>query len=175
MILIPLIALAIAVTGCTQLEDYADTQPAFKLEQFFDGPLTAHGIFKDYKGTVIKRFRVDMIGSWEGNVGRLKEDFFYDDGTTEQRIWTITKTDSGHYVGTAADIKGEAIGTTSGFALNWQYVMRLPVGDTVYNLSFDDWMYRLDSNTVLNEASVSKLGVTVGKVVLVMHKIESQQ
>ncbi len=59
---------------------------------------------------------------------------------------------------------GEAIGHSAGNALNWRYTLRLPVGDTTYDVQFDDWMYLVDARTMINRASVSKFGFEVGQV-----------
>jgi len=82
-------------------------------------------MFQDRSGTVIKRFTVVMQCSWKDGVGTLDEDFTYSDGTKQKRIWTLRKNASGHYIGTADDVMGEAIGITAGNALNWKYVLAL--------------------------------------------------
>ena len=59
------------------------------LEMFFDGDLVAHGQFQDILGTVRRRFEVRVRGDWDGTRLRLVEDFVYEDGATERRIWTL--------------------------------------------------------------------------------------
>ena len=49
------------------VEDYAQERPALDLRQYFNGPLTAHGMFTDRQGKVVKRFTVQMTGKWTGN------------------------------------------------------------------------------------------------------------
>ena len=65
---------------------------------------------------------------------------------------------------------GKATGRVSGYALNWQYTMRLEVDGDTYDVAFDDWMYMIDENTVVNKARVTKFGFTVGEVTLVINK-----
>ncbi len=172
--LLLLTLLLTGLAGCTSLEDYQDSEPNFQVESFFNGPLVARGYFKDYSGKVVRRFHVAMQGSWQGHEGILDEQFLYDDGSSEQRIWKLTKLADGRYRGTAADIKGEAIGRSEGFALNWQYVMKLPVDDSVYEVRFDDWMYQLDDQTVINQATVRKFGLPVGEVVLIIQQVPTE-
>jgi hypothetical protein len=157
--------------GCsTNLDDYHSTQPKFVLEQFFNGKLQAYGTFQDRSGKVTRRFRVDMTASWDGDHGVLDEDFYYDDGEQQKRVWYLTKLSDGRYEGRADDIVGKAKGEVRGFALNWRYTMALTVDETTYHVNFDDWMYLVDETHLINRALVSKWGVTVGEVTLFIHQ-----
>ena len=166
---LPLVALLLVGCGTT-LKHYAGTGPEFKLEEFFDGKLTAYGIVQDRQGRVLRRFRVDMVGTWEGNKGILDEQFYYDDGTEEERIWRLEKRADGVYIGDADDVVVPAEGSTSDYALNWNYTLAVPVDDTIFNIDFDDWMYLLDENRLLNRAEMTKWGFRVGEVTLWIEK-----
>lgn len=167
-----LVAFCISLlAGCsTSLSDYSSTKPEFDLQTFFTGELTATGMFQNYSDKVVRRFNVEMTGHWENDKGILDETFYYADGETEKRIWTIINLGNNRYTGTADDVVGKATGRVSGFALNWQYTMRLEVDGDTYDVAFDDWMYMIDENTVINKARVTKFGFTVGEVTLVINK-----
>lgn len=156
------------LSGCASVEPiaYAQEKPVLDLKTYFNGTIDAWGLFQDRSGKVIKRFTVLMRCTWQGNTGILDEDFTYSDGTRQKRIWRLTETSPGNYIGKADDVIGEAIGTASGNALNWRYVLALPVDGTVYNVNFDDWMYLVDENVMLNRAVMSKFGVKLGEVLL---------
>ncbi len=143
---------------------YAVEKPTLDLKQYFNGTLDAWGMFQDRSGKVVKRFTVVMRCKWEGNVGTLDEDFTYSDGTKQKRVWTLTEVAPGKYVGTAGDVIGEAVGTSSGNAFNWKYVLALPVDGKVYNMQMDDWMYLVDDRVMLNRTAMSKFGVGLGEV-----------
>jgi hypothetical protein len=115
---------------------------------------------------VVKRFRVIIDASWKGEIGTLDEHFTYSDGTTQRRVWTVTKLSDGRYRGTADDVVGEAEGQASGNALRWRYVMALPVDGKVYNVDFDDWMFLMDERVMLNRSVMSKFGYRLGEVTL---------
>ncbi|GAA4022611.1 DUF3833 domain-containing protein [Actimicrobium antarcticum] len=159
---------AILIAGCGTVEParYADQKPTLDLQQYFNGTLDAQGMFQDRSGEVIKRFSVVMVGSWKGDVGTLDEDFTYSDGKKERRIWTLRKTGAGTYVGTAADVVGEAQGVVAGNALRWKYVLALPVDGKVINVTMEDWMYLMDQRVMLNRAAMSKFGFHIGDVTL---------
>lgn len=162
----------IGLNGCAgiHVKQYAQEQPSLDLQQYFNGTLDAYGMFQKRSGEVVKRFHVVIDARWQGDVGTLDERFTYSDGTTQQRIWTITKTGAQTYTGTAADVVGLARGERAGNALRWQYVLALPVDDKVYHVDFDDWMFLMDNKVMLNRSTMSKWGVDLGEVTLTFVK-----
>ena len=158
----------------SNIHDYADSTPAFELDRFFNGELVAHGMVQDRSGRVLRRFSVEMIGRWDGNKGVLEEDFVYDDGERQRRVWRLEKGPDGQYSGTADDVVVPATGQTQGFALNWRYTLAVPVDGKVWNIDFNDWMYLLDENRVLNRAEMTKWGFKVGEVTLWIERKNSE-
>lgn len=159
---------AAILSACVSVtpDAYRDQKPVLDLDKYFNGTLDAWGMFQDRSGKVIKRFTVVMRCTWVGDTGTLDEDFTYSDGTREKRIWTVKKLGNGRYVGTAGDVAGEAVGTASGNALNWKYVLKLPIDGKVVEVNFDDWMYQMDDKVMLNRAEMSKFGFKLGEVTL---------
>lgn len=166
--LLTLLAGTAVLTGCAnpQVADYAQERPLLELDRYFTGRVLAHGVFQKRNGAVARRFTVVMDCHWEGNQGVLDEAFTYSDGTTERRIWRLTKHADGRYTGRADDVVGEAQGQTSGNAFRWNYTLRLPVDGKEYEVQFDDWMFLVDDRVLLNRATMSKFGVTLGEVLL---------
>jgi len=115
---------------------------------------------------VVRRFTVVMDCHWEGNQGVLDEAFSYSDGSTQRRVWRLTKHADGRYTGRADDVVGEAEGQESGNAFHWNYTLRLPVDGKEYEVQFDDWMFLIDERVMLNRATMSKFGITLGEVLL---------
>ena len=160
------------LSSCSSVEvtDYKDTSPTLVLESFFNGPLKASGVVHDFSGKVIRKFNVTMEASWQGNEGVINEWFVYDDGETQTRVWKIKALGNGQYTGTAGDILGTALGQSSGSALRWKYDMLLPVDGDEYQVHFDDWMFLVNDNTIINQSDIIKFGVTVAQVTLVIQK-----
>ena len=167
-----LFAMITGLTGCSgvKVEDYADKTPEFDIREYFNGPVEASGVFINRAGKMDSFFHVHMHGKWNGNEGTLEEKFVYDDGKTGERVWKLSMSDDHHFTGTAHDIIGISQGTQFGNAVNMQYVLRQPVGDTTYDLSMDDWLYRIDEHTVINRIVMTKLGIKVGELVLSFKK-----
>ena len=164
--------LGLALSGCASqsLDGYASEKPALDLAQYFNGRVHAHGMFQDRGGQVVKRFTVVMNCAWQGNQGVLDEAFTYSDGTTQRRVWRLTKHADGRYSGTADDVVGEAWGQTRGNAFRWAYTLALPVDGKVYHVDLDDWMYLIDERVMLNRATMRKFGVRVGEITLSFSK-----
>lgn len=161
------------LAGCVgkpALDDPKLSGREFDLEAFFEGRVVASGQFQDVFGTVRRRFDVTIDGTWDGETLRLVEDFVYEDGTTEQRIWTLQKTGKQTWEGTAPGVIGVASGEERGDAFNWTYTIDLPVPDGTLRVSFDDWMWQLNDRQVLNRAYMKRYGVDIGDVIILFEK-----
>ena len=170
-------ALAVCLSACAvSPADYAGTTPKFRLSEFFDGPLVADGVFQSRSGKVVSRFRVHMLGTWQGHTGTLVEYFTYrEDLPRQDRTWTLTELDAHTFTGTgtgsAGPIVGTAHGQAHGYALRWDYKVDLPVGDGTVRVHFDDWMWQVDAGTVINRSEVTKFGVRVGEATLIIRRL----
>jgi hypothetical protein len=162
--------------GCsTTTLGYKDTQPEFDLKEYFTGELKGWGLIKNYQGKVTKRFTVDMTGTWENNKGVLYELFTYQDGTTQERTWYLTKQENNINTGTASDVVGEASGTQQGFAFNWNYDLLFESDGSQIQVHLQDWLYQVDDKAVISEAKIKKFGVNVGEVIVFILKQDTEQ
>jgi hypothetical protein len=165
-ILLLLFTLSLASCAMNDVSQYKNLTPSLDLEKYFVGTTDAWGMFQKRNGTVVKRFHVVITGKKIADQLVLDEQFKYDDGSTQQRIWYLTKQADGNWRGKADDVKGEAIGQIAGNALNWHYTLLLPVDGSIYEMRMDDWMYLMDDETLINRTSMQKFGVEVGQVTL---------
>ena len=173
--LLALIPALAACAGKPSLEDASLSTRELELEEFFDGRLVAHGQFQDIFGTVRRQFVAEIAGDWDGERLRLVEDFTYEDGSTEQRVWTLRKTAEETWEGTAPGVIGVATGVEKGDRFNWRYTIDLPVPaadgtvETV-RVTFDDWMWLLSQDRLFNRAYMRRFGVDVGDVSIFFEK-----
>jgi len=158
--------------GCSTMEpkDFAGREPELVLEEYFAGRTRAWGIFQDRFGNLRRQFTVDIKGSWRNGELTLVEDFVYADGETDRRVWRIRKLDAHRYEGRADDVIGTAAGEAYGNAVNWRYALVLDFGGQSWTVRFDDWMFLQPDGVLINRATVSKLGITLGQVTLVFRK-----
>lgn len=161
------------VTGCSRMkpEDFAGREPRLLIEDYFAGRTKAWGIFQDRFGNLRRQFEVEIDGTWDGEVLTLVEDFTYDDGETERRVWQIAKRGEHDYVGNADGVIGTAEGRAYGNALNWRYNFALKVGADRWTVTFDDWLFLQSDGVLINRAEVRKLGLSLGDVILVFRKL----
>ena len=173
-VLLGLVLANLFACSSPSVTQYAKEKPSLDLSEYFNGTIDAYGIFTDRSGEVKKRFTVLLVAQWKvvdgKKVGTLDESFEYSDGTKQKRIWTLTETAPGKYIGSADDVVGEALGESAGNALNWAYTLALPVDGTIYHVQFNDWMYLVTPKVMLNKAKMSKFGIDLGEVTLSFYK-----
>jgi hypothetical protein len=166
---------AALLASCASVDPkvYAGEKPTLDLRRYFDGLIEGHGMVTDRSGQVTRRFVVTIRASWQGEAGRdlvgtLDEDFVWSDGVKEKRIWTLRPGAApGQWIGTAADVLGQANGVVSGNALNWTYTLAYKTADgKTFNIAFDDWMFLIDERVMLNRAVMTFWGWRVGEVLI---------
>ncbi len=170
--------LVLTLTACTgkpALNDPKLSDRQLNLEEFFDADVVAYGQFQDIFGTVRRRFEVEISSTWDGQTLTLMEDFLYEDGATEQRVWSLLKTGADTWQGTAPGVEGVATGEERGDTFNWRYTIDLPIvsaqGETeTLKVTFDDWMWLLSEDRLLNIAYMKRFGVDIGQVVITFEK-----
>jgi hypothetical protein len=85
-------------------------------------------------------------------------------------VWTLVREGDGKYPGRADDVVGTAVGEAAGNALRWRYVLALPVDGKTWHVDFDDWMFLMDEQVMLNRSVMSKWGFRLGEVTLSFRK-----
>ena len=158
-------------SGCKgKIEYYKGSKPEVDIKEYFNGNIKAWGLVQDWRGRVTARFDVDMVGIWEGNKGKLEEEFKYYDGKIQNRTWEIIKKNDGSYEGSASDIIGKAKGAFQGSAMNWRYTMDIRVDGTTYRLKLDDWIWQMNDGVIINRSYMKKFGITVAELTFFMQK-----
>ena len=163
------VLLAIALlTGCgsVTVDNYRGREPVFTPSEFFRGHLTAHGVVMNRAGEVTRHFNARIDASWQDGIGTLDEDFVFDDGELQKRVWTLEPDGQGGYTGTAGDVIGKGSLSYAGNAVFLDYVLRIPYGDGTIDLRVDDRMYLVEQNVLINESRLTKFGVDVGRILL---------
>ena len=153
-------------TGCssTGIYFYKNEKPELILENYLNGTFDAYGMFTSRSGQVTRRMHVEMKASWKDNSGELNENFTWSDGVIQKRIWHLKKTSPGKYEGRAEDVVGIAYGEVSGNAFHWHYTLAVDVDGSIYNFNFEDWMYLMNDQILINRAEMTKFGFKVGEI-----------
>ena len=58
------------------IESYRNQEPLLLIDKYFVGKFFAHGMIQNWRGRVVRRFRVDMEGDWKDDEGTIKEHFY---------------------------------------------------------------------------------------------------
>jgi len=72
-------------------------------------------------------------------------------------------------------VQGVARGEERGDTFNWRYTIDLPIPAAdgsveTLRVSFDDWMWLLSEDRLLNRAYLTRFGVYIGDVVIFFEK-----
>jgi Protein of unknown function (DUF3833) len=151
----------------------ADTR-RFELTRFLEGRTFAWGVFEDRFRRLRRRFTVNMHGQWQDGVFLLDEQFVYDTGETEHRIWRIVPGSEHRFSATCGDCVGTARGTCSTDSVEMSYRFRLKLADRILIVDFDDRVYRMTDATAVNRATMSKWGVKLGELSLFFQRDTAQ-
>lgn len=160
----------LSACGGLRVEDQAGLGPPLDLYEFFNGETEAWGLVQDWRGRVVRQFVASIDGQVVNGELVLDEVFRYGTGERETRRWKIRRQSDNKLRGTANDIVGEATGRTHGNAMMWRYEMDIETRGKKVRVRFDDRLWQIDGDTLINRAAIKKFGVTVAEVTLFMRK-----
>lgn len=141
----------------------ANLQKKFTLEGFFAGETVAKGTIFSKTVGASRSFRMTTVGTWDGKVLTLVENYQYAAGDREQRIWKFTKTGNGTYTARSKEIEKKAKVEIKGRIASFKYQKKLKrPGKSPIKVTFTE-QWALKKNGVL--ASTTKLSklVRVGR------------
>ncbi len=167
-----LLFIVFLIGSCSNMspEDYKNTKPELKIEEYFLGDVKAWGIFQSRSGKVKRQFTAMMNGSFVGKDFILNENFNWNDGEKQNREWTIKKISDHNYEGKASDVVGVAKGTSYGSAFKFEYNLLIPFKNKKIKVKFDDWIFKQDDKVAINRAIVTKFGFKVGELTVFFMK-----
>lgn len=158
--------------GCASLRpaQFAGAGPTLDPVAWFTGQTRSWGVIENRAGEPKSRFHTLLTGRTAGNGIVLTQDFTFEDGRHQQRIWHLKHTGSHRYEATAADVVGPALGEAYGNAFHWEYTLQLTPGNPLSRVHMNDWMYLTDDNTLINRVVMTKLGVTLVQTTEYFHR-----
>lgn len=153
--------------------DYAEDHPPFDMRKHLDGPMTCDGVIFGPLGRVTSTFEADFDVSWLGNICTMKEEFRYNDGSTQIREWRIELDGGGGFEAFADDVPGKGTGEISGSAVLFNYPIKLPEASGGHILNAFDCMFLTKNGTVVNRSQFRKFGFRVAELVATIKKKET--
>lgn len=156
--------LAFAATGCASMQprQFADATPTFDPVAFLTGPTRSWGVMENRRGEPKSRFRTAMMGTMEGDTLTVTQNFIFEDGRRQRRVWHLQRIDAHRFDATASDVIGVATGYAYGNTFKWEYTLQVKRGNPLTRVHMKHWMYLVDGGDLLvNRVIISKFGVTV--------------
>jgi hypothetical protein len=153
-------------------EDYEYQYPTFDLRRNLAGRYVCEGVIFGPFGRVVSRFVAEIEASWNGDAGRMREHFRYDSGATQDREWRLFVEPGGRIRAEADDVIGDGVGAACGPAVSLAYRIRLPADAGGHVLDVVDWMYLLDTGTIVNRSQFRKFGLKVAELVATFRRVE---
>lgn len=154
-------------------DDYADILPEFDMRKRLDGNMQCDGAIFGPFGRVTSTFQADFNVNWDKNTGTIDQFFRYNDGSTQERRWTILLDDKGGFDGLADDVPDRGRGIISGLAIIFRYRIDLPPEAGGHRLGALDCMYLAPDGTVVNRSQFRKFGFKVAELVATIKKKET--
>ena len=152
-------------------QDFSGKGPQFDLRKHLNGPILCEGVIYGPTGRVTSRFVADMVGTWDGNVGTLRETFRYDSGAVQARCWPLSLGNDGRIRAEAPDVVGGGTGVVEGPSVEMKYNIRLDESAGGHVLAVTDWMYLMENGTIMNRSQFTKFGITVAELVATMRPV----
>lgn len=167
-----LLVTLLAASGCSTLapQRFAGAAPTFDPQTFFAGPVRSWGVVESHSGNPKSRFRVELDGVQEGSGLTITQNFRYDDGHSEHRVWHMRKLDEHRFEATGDDVRGVTVGEAYGNTFRWEYTLATRPGNPLFNVQMHHWMYLVDRDTMINRVTVTKFGVIVAQVTEYFHR-----
>jgi len=160
-----ILAVAAALSACSAVpvQHFEGATPAFDPIAYFEGPTHSWGVIEARDGAPKTRFRADLSGRRDGAALVLTQDFTFEDGRRQQRIWRLQRVDAHRLDATASDVIGVATGYAYGNTFRWDYTLQVTPGNALTRVGMHHWMYLAgDGNTLLNQVTIRKFGLRVG-------------
>jgi hypothetical protein len=158
---LPLVLLAASLFGCATPRSpsaFEGGSPEMRPEIFFAGTTSSSGVLETTSGAPTRRLHATGSGQTlpDGDL-RLVQHITFDQDAPTARTWLLRRVDTHRYTATLTDATGPVTGEAYGDLFHLRYRMQSPVGGEM-----EQWLYlQPDGRTVLNEATVSVLGITV--------------
>lgn len=132
--------------------------------RYFEGSTHSWGVIENRTGKPRSTFRATMQGVRDAGGLTITQDFIFDDGRKQQRVWHIKQIDAHRFDAISSDVIGIATGYTSGNTFHWEYTLQLKPGNALTRVRMRHEMYLMDDgSTMINRVVISKLGIIVGE------------
>ena len=168
MRVLPLLILGVSLAGCSDplpVAAFKDAPPALDPVRFFSGHVQSWGVLEDRSGQPTAIVTTDCVGTPDGPDGlAMVQTLKVGSDAPVTRRWHMRRTAPGAFEATANDMVGTATGEAAGRAFHWQWTLALSPGNSLKNVTMDQWWYLQPDGSLLNRTSIRKLGFIAAEV-----------
>ena len=144
---------------------FTDTPPELDPVRFFTGHVRSWGVLEDRSGQPTSIVTTDCAGTPEGPDGlHMVQHLQLGTDAPTTRDWHMRRIAPGRYQATANDMVGDTVGDASGRAFHWQWTLALSPGNSLKNVTMDQWWYLQPDGSLLNRTTIRKLGIIAAEV-----------
>ena len=126
---------------------------------FFTGHEISWGVEENRAGQPIGIVTTDCLGTPDPAGGITMLQTLHTGSTVTRRTWHLRQTGEKAYLATANDMAGSTTGTIGGRAMHWRWILETSPGDSLKNVTMDQWFYQMDDGAVLVRTIVAKAGI----------------
>jgi len=146
--------------------------PIFDPMTFFTGHTRSWGAIEGPSGEATDVVRTETFGQIVHGELRLEQDLHFGHKPIQHRSWRMRRLDPHHFVATANDMVGEALGESRGNAFVWGFTLAAKPGHPLYNVRMTQRMYLLpDGRAMINRSAIRKLGIVIAEVTEEFRKV----
>lgn len=159
--------MALLVAGCSaplRPEAFVTTVPAFDPITFWTGRTASWGVIENRDGAPTAIITTSTEATAEGANGLHMVQHVISNGKDSVRDWHLRRLGDGQFEATASDMVGSARGAASGRMGHWTWVLAADPGNSLLNVSMEQWMYLADNGTLMVRTIVTKLGVRLAEI-----------
>ena len=171
--LLVLLSALLLTASCSSMapQGFDHSTPRFEPEKYWEGPTRSWGVMESKRGNPKSRFRTEMMGRRDGDVLVITQDFTFEDGRKQQRVWRLKRIDEHRYEATAPDVVGVAPGEAWGNSFHWEYTLATTPHNIFTRVHMTHWMYlQADGEEMINRVIISKLGVILAETTEHFHR-----
>jgi hypothetical protein len=152
-----------------QIAEINHAPEEFRFEEVFAQHLQGQGAIFYRNGTLKTRLSVEAFGRWDGRVLTLDEYLTYESGELHHRTFYITKIDDNNYIAECDEFEERSSITRHHSGFRWQYRLTEDSKEAHrITLSANDQLYLCADGSIIDHAILSKYGVRVGDVFMMI-------
>lgn len=144
---------------------FAATAPAMDPIRFFTGHVRSWGVLEDRGGQPTSIVRTDCTGTADGpDRLRMTQTLTIGSDPPVTREWRMRRLAPGRFEATANDMVGTAQGEAAGNAFHWRWTLALSPGNSLKDVTMDQWWYLQADGSLLNRTTIRKIGIIAAEV-----------